>query len=178
MVKVIIFQGPSGSGKSTLQSKLGLPKIITWTTRPPRLNERNGIDYHFVNIEEFHNMQNAGRMLEVTLYKSNYYGTTLDSFHNFDGEVKSIVVDSPGANKIKEIMKDECFRIGVYASKKDCESRLMKRDQPIAELKERLKDYDLEVQSLFECNIIINNSDLNWEYSDRMINLLKQLLNG
>ncbi len=176
MVKVVIFQGPSGSGKSTLQNMLGIPRIITWTTRSPRPNEKNGIDYHFVSIEEFKKRQNDGRMLEVTEYKSNYYGTSLDSFQNLRDDVKSIVVDAPGANKIFEVMKDECFRIGVYAPKTDCESRLRKRDQPVSELNKRLKDYDAEVQALFDCNIIVNNSDLNWENAERIIQSLQQIL--
>ena len=170
------FQGPSGSGKSTLQKKLGVPKIITWTTRAPRPNESNGVDYHFVSIEEFRQMQDAGRMLEVTDYKSNYYGTSIDSFNNLGNEVRSIVVDSTGANKIKEIMKDECFRIGVYASKSDCESRLLQRNPSVSELTNRLRDYDSEVQSLFACDIVINNSDINFEKAEQIISLLSRSL--
>lgn len=176
MFKVVIFQGPSGSGKSTLQKKLGIPRIITWTTRTPRPYERNGIDYFFVSIEEFKQMQKVGRMLEVTEYKSNYYGTSIDSFNNLGDDVKSIVVDSSGANKIKEILNEECLRVGVYAPKIECESRLIKRGQPMSELNKRLRDYDSEVQSLFECNIVINNSDINWDYSDGIIQSIRKLL--
>jgi guanylate kinase len=176
MIKVVVFQGPSGSGKSTLQEKLGIPRIITWTTRAPRPNERNGIDYHFVSIEEFKQMHDAGSMLEVTEYKANYYGTSLDSFKNLGNEVRSIVVDPSGANKIKEIMKDECFRIGVYASKLECESRLLQRNPSVSELINRLRDYDSEVQSLFDCDIVINNSDVNFEKAERIISLLSRNL--
>lgn len=176
MIKVVVFQGPSGSGKSTLQEKLGLPRIITWTTRAPRPNERNGIDYHFASIEEFKQMQNAGRLLEVTEYKSNYYGTSLDSFIDLGNEVRSIVVDSSGANKIKEIMKTECFRIGVYAPKSDCESRLMQRNPTAADLNNRLRDYDAEVQALFQCDLVINNSNSNFKNADQIIFMLRQSL--
>jgi len=171
--RLIIFQGPSGSGKSTLQNLLGIPRIVTWTTRSPRPNEVQGVDYNFVNIDEFRSMRENGQMLEVTEYKSNFYGTSLESFISLKNEVKSIIVDSSGAEKIKEIMDNKCFRIGVYAPRSDCKMRLSKRNQPEAELIKRLKDYEVEVEGLIGCDIIINNSDENWKKAEMVIHSLK-----
>lgn len=172
-----MFQGPSGSGKTTLQKKLGVPRVITWTTRKPRPTEKNGIDYNFVTLEEFNEMEKRGLMLEVTEYNSNFYGTSINSIETIGDECVSVVVDKYGAQKIKNLVGDKCFRIGVFASKEDCMSRLLERTQIMDDIKKRLKDYDSEVKALFDCDIIINNSNSNWGNADRIVNHIKGLLN-
>jgi len=174
MIKLIVFQGPSGSGKSTLQEKFGVPKIITCTTRSPRSDEQNGVDYHFMDRDSFELLTKEGNMLEVTQYKSNLYGTLVDSVTNLGDEIRSIVLDYSGAKKVKELMKEQCFRIGVYAQKIDCESRLYKRQQPVEEVRKRINGYELEVQALNECEIIINNSDSYWGNVGWILHSLKQ----
>lgn len=173
MLKLIVFQGPSGSGKTTLQEKLDLPRIITCTTRSPRPDEQNGIDYHFMNREQFEQTIEKGKMLEVTQYKSNLYGTLVDSIINIENGIKTIVLDNSGAEKVKELLKEQCFRIGVYASKVDCESRLYNRKQSVEELRRRMNDYELEVEALKECEIVINNSDRFWGNVDWVLQSLK-----
>lgn len=59
MSNLVIIVGASGTGKSTLQKNLekgGYKKIITYTTRPPREGEQDGIDYHFVDDTTFEDM--------------------------------------------------------------------------------------------------------------------------
>jgi len=178
LYNIVVFQGPSGSGKTTLQQKLGVPRLITWTTRRPRKMEHNGFDYHFVTLEEFNKMENNGLFLEVTEYKSNYYGTSIDSVKNINQKCKSIVVDKYGAKKIKELVNDKCLHIGVYANREDCMSRLIERASQMDDITMRLRDYDSEVDALFECDIIINNSNKNWENSCKIIGGIKSLLNN
>lgn len=173
MFKLIVFQGPSGSGKSTLQEKLGLPKVVTCTTRSPRIGEQNGVDYHFIDRKQFEQLSNEGKMLEVTQYKSNLYGTLLDSITGIGDKTKSIVLDYRGAKKIKEVLQDQCFRIGVYAQKEDCKHRIYNRQQSEEETNKRISEYDLEVEALKECEIIINNSDLYWDNIDWVLHSLK-----
>ncbi|MFF2089893.1 guanylate kinase [Paenibacillus sp. NPDC058174] len=174
MIKLIVFQGPSGSGKTTLQKKFGAPKIITCTTRSPRTTEKNDIDYHFMNRESFELLIKQGKMLEVTQYKSNLYGTLLDSVTNIEDEVKSIVLDYSGAKRVKELLKEKCFRIGVYANKNDCEKRLYKRQHNLEEVSQRMNSYDFEVKALNGCEIIINNSDSYWDNVEWILHSLKE----
>ena len=58
--KMLILIGPSASGKTEvaklLAKKYNITKIVTYTTRKPRINERNGIDYNFISLEEFANL--------------------------------------------------------------------------------------------------------------------------
>ena len=77
---VIVISGPSGSGKSTVIDALckldgTLRFSISATTRKPRLNEVDGVDYHFLSRTEFENRIQQGSFLEWAEYGGNFYGT-------------------------------------------------------------------------------------------------------
>ena len=76
---MLILIGPSASGKTEvaklLASKYNITKIVTYTTRKPRIHEVNGVDYHFVSVEEFAKLTEQNFFVETTYYNSNYYGT-------------------------------------------------------------------------------------------------------
>ena len=81
MSKIIIFSAPSGSGKSTIinylmQQGLNLHFSISATSRPPRGQEKHGVEYFFLTPEEFRNHIEHGDFLEYEeVYKDRYYGT-------------------------------------------------------------------------------------------------------
>ena len=76
---MLILIGPSASGKTEvaklLAKKYNITKIVTYTTRTPRVNEVNGVDYNFVSVEEFAKLTEENFFVETTYYNSNYYGT-------------------------------------------------------------------------------------------------------
>ncbi|AUB52659.1 guanylate kinase [Enterococcus sp. DIV1368b] len=78
MNKCYVFIGPSGSGKTTLAHAIFSPqqKIITYTTRPPRKNEKNHLDYHFVSQETFEEMIAHQEFAEWDRYADHYYGSS------------------------------------------------------------------------------------------------------
>src|SRR5580698_9904346 len=81
--KLFIISAPSGGGKTTitqeviarLGEKCHIQRAINYTSRPPRDNEVNGIDYHFITPEDFINKKASGFFLETTYYDNNYYGS-------------------------------------------------------------------------------------------------------
>lgn len=76
--QIICIMGRSGSGKSTLEStleSLGYERIISCTTRPPRGNERDGVEYHFVSREKFAGLIENGSLMEYAEYNGNLYGS-------------------------------------------------------------------------------------------------------
>lgn len=176
MYEIIVFQGPSGSGKTTLQHKIGLPRVITWTTRTPREGERDGTDYYFVSIEQFRRAHENGKLLEVTEYKSNFYGTPLESIVAPKHDVQSVVLDANGARQVEHLLKGRCLRVGIYASKTDCETRLTNRQFCREGLQQRLADYEQEVYELNECDLIINNSVTSRDTSAWIIDALRRSL--
>jgi guanylate kinase len=83
--KLVVISGPSGVGKTTILRQLlaDLPHLIpsvSATTRPPRVGEQNGVDYHFIPAEEFERRRAAGDFLECCqVYgRQHWYGTLVD----------------------------------------------------------------------------------------------------
>ncbi|MDR2354454.1 MAG: guanylate kinase [Deltaproteobacteria bacterium] len=81
--QLFVVSAPSGAGKSSLiKAALADPKVnnlvyaISHTTRPPRGDENNGVDYYFVSEEQFLRMVESGDFLEWTRTYGNYYGTS------------------------------------------------------------------------------------------------------
>ncbi len=110
--RLFVISAPTGGGKTTiakrafqaLEGKVSLEKVVTYTTRQPRLHERNGIDYHFITSDDFKRMQDAGFFLETTTYDNNLYGcprTIIDTIRQ--GKSFIIVTDRAGAETIKKL---------------------------------------------------------------------------
>ena len=83
--QLVVISGPSGVGKTTVLRRLlaDLPQLIpsvSATTRPPRAGERDGVDYHFIPLEEFEKRRAAGDFLECCqVYgRQHWYGTLVD----------------------------------------------------------------------------------------------------
>lgn len=80
--QLIVLSGPSGVGKSTVIAELmgqrrNLYFSVSYTTRKPRVGEQNGVNYNFVDRQEFERMIADDELLEYAEYVDNYYGTSL-----------------------------------------------------------------------------------------------------
>jgi guanylate kinase len=100
--ELYILSAPSGAGKTTLihallASELGgrgeVVFSVSYTTRPPRRAERDGVDYRFVGRPEFERMIAEGRFLEWAEVHGNYYGTSRDAVLPFLERGADVVVD-------------------------------------------------------------------------------------
>lgn len=83
---ILCVGGPSGIGKTTLISQMmgrypeQLETIVSVTTRPPRPNEVDGVDYHFLTKEQFVEKEANSEFMETTFIHNNYYGTYKEDF--------------------------------------------------------------------------------------------------
>ena len=93
---MILLIGPSASGKTEISKLLGLrygiSKAITHTTRAPRNGEVYGVDYYFVQEEDFLQLMKRGAFVENTVYNGNHYGCSKAEI----ADDKVVVVDPNG----------------------------------------------------------------------------------
>ena len=98
--KLILFCGPSGSGKTTIVHHLlkNNPRLafsVSATTRSKRETETNGIDYHFLSIEEFKEKINCDEFVEwEEVYQNGYYGTLKEEIEKIWKQNKRLLTDS------------------------------------------------------------------------------------
>ncbi len=112
---IIIISSPSGVGKTTITKKL-LTKVsnsylsISCTTRSPRKNERNKIDYFFITKKKFFKYKKENKFIETANVHNNYYGTLKSELKkNKKNKVVLLDIDWQGARNIRKKIKKNCF---------------------------------------------------------------------
>jgi len=105
----IVLSAPSGTGKTTLCDLLlqNYPEIcysVSCTTRKPRLNEEDGVDYHFLTVEAFKKLVAEGQFLEHALVHDNYYGTLKAPVYDVlrEGHCMLLDIDVAGSEQIRD----------------------------------------------------------------------------
>jgi guanylate kinase len=180
MTSVFIISAPSGSGKSTLVHRLlttvpNLAFSISYTTRPPRAAETNGIDYNFISREDFEARSHRGEFLEQAVVFEHYYGTNRDSFDRAVHAGKDLVldIDAQGARQLK-VAIPEAISIFVLPPSRDVlEQRLRARSQDSEEvIKRRLKGAADEVRSYSQYDYVLINRDID-EAAARLASIVK-----
>ena len=131
---LFIVSAPSGAGKTSLCKEVvtRVPDLhfsISYTTRPPRQNETNGIDYRFVSPEKFRNMIEEGQLVEWTEIYGNFYGTSKTSVEEYKRKGEDIVfdIDPVGARSIKEAYTDSVTIFVLPPSYEELKERLIQR---------------------------------------------------
>ena len=132
--KLIVISAPSGTGKTTVVKRLleKIPNIIasvSFTTRPMRENEREGIDYFFVDKRKFETMVDKHQFIEHATVFGNYYGTQKESLSNNLKKGKNVIleIDWQGALQVKEKMPSCIMIFLIPPSKQVLLSRLKNR---------------------------------------------------
>ena len=133
MDNILIFVGSSGSGKSTLvehiRKNLGIPQLVTTTTRDKRYNEKEGKDYHFVEFEEFSRLADNQSFLETTSYSGNLYGLTKEEIDKNSNNVSTIITDINGARTLANLYPDRVMVFWMKSTPLNLVKRLRKRGE-------------------------------------------------
>lgn len=166
--RVLIIAGPTGSGESTVTKSIierfpVFTRLVTATTRKPRLNEKNGVDYYFFTSEEFKKELTKGNILEHTFVPGRdvYYGTYKLDLEKKLSEGFNIIVnpDVVGAKFYKENYQASTIFIKTE-SIEILKHRLMKRQPDMAaeELAMRLEaaKYEIDNEEEFYDFIVVN----------------------
>jgi guanylate kinase len=179
--RLFVFAAPSGAGKTTLVHAVVTkhPELrfsISYTTREPRINEANAVDYLFVSEDEFMRLRDAGEMLEYAQVFDNHYATSRSQVEKHLADNRSVVleIDWQGAQQVRESMPD-CVTIFILPpSIEELERRLRDRrtDNPEV-IERRLKDARSDMAHWEEFDHVIINDDL-----DEAIEALEAVLKG
>ena len=175
--KLLIFSAPSGSGKTTLVNHLmsEIPNLafsVSATTRAPRGEEQNGVEYYFMSLEEFKQRVENDEFLEwQEVYPGRCYGTLKAVVEKMQEEGMHVAfdVDVVGGTNIKKFYGDEALSIFIHApSIEALRERLMNRQtDSMEEIEKRLAKAQWEMdfaQGKFDCTII--NDDLETAKAD------------
>lgn len=164
---LVVVSSPSGGGKGTLirRALKTVPNLgysISFTTRLPREGEMDGRDYHFVSVEEFQKMIDAGGFLEWAHVHGKLYGTGRSQVAREVAEGRDIIleIDTQGAKSVREIVDDAVSVFILPPSYEVLRERLVGRgsEQP-DELALRLSNARGEVEQYREFDYVVINDD-------------------
>lgn len=162
-----VIAAPSGAGKTTLVHALvsKMPDLrfsISYTTRRQRPNEKNGVDYLFVDRDEFERLRNAGEMLESAEVFDNLYGTSRRQVerHLADGHGVILEIDWQGARQVRTAMPEAISIFILPPSLAELERRLRSRGTDNEEIiARRLRDALADMSHWDEFDHVIVNDD-------------------
>jgi guanylate kinase len=170
--KLLVFSAPSGSGKTTIvrhllaQPDLNLEFSVSCTTREPRGEEKNGVDYYFISLQEFKNHIKSEDFVEwEEVYRDNFYGTLKSEVERIWAKGKNVIfdIDVAGGLRIKSKFKTETLAVFVKPPSIDeLKIRLKKRSTESDEkINMRIAKASVELATAPQFDTIIKNYDLD-----------------
>jgi guanylate kinase len=161
---VVVISGPSGVGKDVMidrmieSDRIGFHFTVTATTRDPRPGETDGINHHFVTVDEFINQIAADDLLEWAQVYGNYYGVPKKQVRDALAAGNHVIlrVDVQGAKRLSEIIPEALLIFIIPPSLDVLKSHLQKRGVDTeAEMTKRLEAATEEISqaSLFDFTV-------------------------
>jgi guanylate kinase len=178
MVNCVVLVGGMCSGKTTLAKELekrGFRRIVTYTTRPKRRGEVDGVDYYFITEEEFRQKFIAGFFAESTVYNSAngyfLYGSAKEDYNSEDNTV--IVLNPQGVINLTEL----AFIVYLDLRESVLMDRALERGNSLLDIARRLNDdklYFEEMLSKVAINLTFKASSEVEYMADVVINGLRK----
>jgi guanylate kinase len=164
---LVVISGPSGVGKDSVLARMkerGSPFhfVVTATTRPPRPEEKEGIDYIFVARDEFADLIEKGELLEYAIVYSDYKGIPKAQVRKALASGKDVVmrIDVQGAATIRKISPEALLIFLTTSSEDELVQRLEKRaTEDNEDLKLRIATARQEFKRIAEFDYIVVNSE-------------------
>ncbi len=165
---MVILSSPSGVGKTTLTKKIqqkyqSFKISVSHTTRSPRSNEVDGVDYHFVSKKTFEKLIKDEKFYEHAKIYENYYGTlkeNVDSAIRYNDLIFDI--DWQGTKQLSKFKNLNLIKIYLITNNKDeLRNRLIKRNQNTPEeIKKRFESFDEDIKHWKDYDYILINKNL------------------
>ena len=167
---IVILSSPSGAGKTSLVKKISTKNnfsiSISHTTRKPRSNEINGVDYFFVTNNEFKKLISEGKFLEYAKVFKNYYGSSKETvIKKLDkGENVIFDIDWQGTEQIKQKnLKYQIVTVFILPpTREELFKRLLNRDlNDEKKAMKRMKQFDDDVLHWKNYDLVVINDDFD-----------------
>lgn len=167
--RLFVVAGPSGAGKGTLIKELisRYPQVwlsVSATTRKPRSGEKQGVQYHFLEDQDFRDLARRGDFLEWAEVHGNLYGTPLDKVVEKRSQGQDVIleIDVKGARQVRSRDPDAVAIFVLPPSVEILEERLRGRaTEGEAELQERLRNAQEESREKVDFDYVVLNDDLD-----------------
>lgn len=165
----IVLAAPSGAGKTTLARALverneDVVFSVSATTRPPRPEEREGVDYIFVGESEFDRMTRAGELLEWAMVHDRRYGTPRESVRASLAAGRTVVldIDFQGARQVRNAFPGAVLIYVLPPSAEEMVRRLLGRgSENDGERRRRLMTARIELAAVDEFDYVVVNDDFD-----------------
>ena len=166
---MVILSSPSGAGKTTISKKIqqkyqNFKISVSHTTRKPRSNEVEGIDYYFVNENNFKNKIKNNEFYEYAKIFGNYYGTSKESVLNLLNNKNDVLfdIDWQGTQQLSKFKELNLLKIFILPpNKEELKKRLIQRNQDKPDVvEERLKAYDADSAHKQDYDHVVINDNL------------------
>jgi guanylate kinase len=166
---LVVLSAPSGTGKTTVAERLvavcsGIVLSRSFTSRPARAGETNGVDYNFVSRAEFEAMAARGDLLEWADVFGNLYGTGRRPTEALRaaGHDVLLVIDVQGARQVRAAIRELVSVFVLPPSFGDLDTRLRSRSLDGREaIERRLRTARAEIDAVAEYDYVIVNDDLD-----------------
>ena len=166
---MVILSSPSGAGKTTISKKIqqkyqNFKISVSHTTRKPRPNEVEGIDYYFIHENDFKNKIENNEFYEHAKIFGNYYGTSKNSVLNILNNKNDVLfdIDWQGTQQLSKFKELNLIKIFILPpSKEELKKRLIQRNQDKPDVvEERLKAYDNDSAHKKDYDFVVINDNL------------------
>ena len=160
---IVILVGESASGKTSLANEFvkrnpSFDRVVTYTTRPKRINEIDGLDYHFITNEEFYEIEKQDLFIESATYNGWNYGTSKISFSPLRNYV--VILTPAGMREFKKMYADDsnCRTVYLCVDRRTRLIEILKRGDNIEEAYRRsLSDVGQFDNVWREVDIVLQN---------------------
>ncbi len=169
---LIVISSPSGAGKTSICKKLieideKIQPSVSLTTREPRKNEIDGVDYIFTTIEDFKKKISNDEFLEYADVFNNKYGTLISSTKQLAEKGYDVLfdIDWQGTQQLSQVEKNILTIFILPPSKEEIEKRLKKRETENSEnsdiVKDRMEKFEDELSHWKEYDYVVTNENFD-----------------
>ncbi|MCK4419156.1 guanylate kinase [Candidatus Aerophobetes bacterium] len=171
---IVVISAPSGAGKTTLLKRLlqtspSFTPSVSFTTRSPRKNEIEGVDYYFVSPEEFQKTRQEGKFVEWAQVHGQLYGTSINFLNEAIKAEKDVIleVDVKGGTQIKKRYPQAVLIFLLPPSWQELQRRLGNRaTEETKKTRERIQRAKKEIMYIPSYDYVVVNDDINKALDD------------